>query len=202
MRGASKKVMSVLVLSTTLGIAAAALAGPGRTQAPGQEGPPMPPAPPQPAFCYNVDVTNASSAAANDLHFTLSGPDHFYSFYDGGHFGLPSSYAHNSNGTWSVDYQLPPGSYVPRGAITHVGWCSDKGVAGMVVRDSGALPPFYWTLDGKQIGRIPPLATSGTRSCCRATASWRSGSPTPRPRPSASSSSTGPWWISPSTSTS
>ncbi|QRN99833.1 hypothetical protein JRI60_12790 [Archangium violaceum] len=152
MRGSPLKAISILAFAAVATGVVAHAAAP----APGQNLPPLPRPPVDPAYCYNVDVTNATRTAANDLHFTLSGPTKVYNFYTGGHFGLPTSYQQNANGTWSVDYSAS-GIYVNPGEFTHVGWCGDKPIAGMTVGSKTDLPPFYWTRDGRVIGRITPV---------------------------------------------
>jgi hypothetical protein len=94
--------------------------------------------------------------AANDLHVTLTGPTQIFSFYSGGTFGYPASHHQNPDKTWSVDYSSAY-SNVPPGQITHVGWCTDKAVNGMQSGSATMLPPFYWTQDGRQIGRVVPV---------------------------------------------
>lgn len=149
MRGFTHKMLSMLALS-------ASLASPVMAAAPSaQPTPQLPPMPGGSGFCYNIDVTNATGRQANDLHFTLNGPTAFSNFYTGSHFGAPKSHVQNPSGSWSVNYAST--TAVNAGQVVHVGWCANKAVAGMVPGQNN-LPPFYWTWNGRAIGRIPPLS--------------------------------------------
>ena len=130
----------------------------------------MPPPPPQPGYCYNVDITNATQQDANDLHVTLSGPDTLYTFYSGSDFGAPVNWKRNADGTWGIDYVLYSG-FVSPGNLTHVGWCTDNPVVGMVEGHTNAgLPPFFWT---RHFGTSANVSLTSAMSCTRA-CSWPS----------------------------
>jgi hypothetical protein len=127
--------------------------------------PPWPPVPPPPTnacgYCYNVDIKNNTWWAANDLHVTLQGPTQICQWYTGSWnpFGAPTNVSFTAPNTFQVDFASST-NFVNRGAIAHIGFCSNSPVAGMVSGDYNALPPFYWTRDGKRIGRVLPVSHS------------------------------------------
>jgi hypothetical protein len=127
--------------------------------------PPWPPLPPPPvnncSYCYNVDIKNTTWTSANDLHVTLQGPSEICSWYTGSWnpFGLPTNATLTAPNTFQVDFASST-NFVHRGEIAHIGFCSNSPVAGMVSGDYNALPPFYWTRDGRKIGRILPVSHS------------------------------------------
>jgi hypothetical protein len=150
------KVISQSHVKRGLIVVAIALCGAGVIGAasiPGTWPPPMPPSGCS-SYCYNVDITNNTLNAANDLHVTLWGPTEICSHYLGSlnQFGTPGM------NTYSNRIELHYASstnWVQPGEIAHIGFCTNSPVTGMVTGHTNAgLPPFYWTRQRMFIGDV------------------------------------------------
>lgn len=132
------------------------------TSVPNPTWPPVPPPPTNTcSYCYNVDIKNNTWTATNDLHVTLQGPTEICRWYLGSWnpFGAPTNVSLTAPNTFQVDFASST-NFVNPGDIAHIGFCSNSAVAGMVSGDYNALPPFFWTRDGKRVGRVLPVSHS------------------------------------------
>ncbi|MBJ6765217.1 hypothetical protein JGU66_31010 [Myxococcaceae bacterium JPH2] len=149
--GAKRALLLAAAAVVTTGVSASALS----SYIPSWPPPPMPPGSTEcTEFCYNVDITNNTPNAANDLHVTLTGPTKICTHYLGSlnPFGTPRE-VHSGNVT-DLHFQSNT-AWVQPGEIAHIGFCTNSPVAGMTKgHNAGNLPPFYWTKQRIFIGDV------------------------------------------------
>ncbi|MBU8899441.1 hypothetical protein DRW03_28860 [Corallococcus sp. H22C18031201] len=149
--GAKRALLLAAAAVATTGVSASAFS----SYIPNWPPPPMPPESTEcNAYCYNVDITNNTPNAANDLHVTLVGPTKICTHYLGSlnPFGTPREV--RSGNVTQLTYWSNT-AYVQPGQIAHIGFCTNSPVTGMVKgHNAGDLPPFYWTKERFHIGDV------------------------------------------------